>query len=120
MESWLKFRAPGLTRSTGLGIGKLVFSALNKIERVLAVIVLINIFFISGVQCPNTHFPFLMAILVLIIQTLWILPSLNKRAGKIIEGQTLPPSKLHYWYVGGEIFKLAGLITCGISLLNLS
>lgn len=30
MESWLKFRAPGVTLRIGLNIGKLVFNALNK------------------------------------------------------------------------------------------
>ncbi|HQO86046.1 MAG TPA: hypothetical protein PKX84_00190, partial [Bacteroidia bacterium] len=36
MEAWLKFRAPGITIPLGLGIGRLVFNVLNKIEWVLA------------------------------------------------------------------------------------
>lgn len=32
MEAWIKFRAPGMTLQIGLGIGRLVFNALNKIE----------------------------------------------------------------------------------------
>ena len=36
LEAPLKFRAPGITRELGLGIGKLVFGALNKVELVLA------------------------------------------------------------------------------------
>lgn len=118
MESWLKFRAPGLTKPIGLGIGKLVFSALNKTERVFAMVILISLFIIPGLSCSKTHFPFLAALIILIIQTVWLLPALNKRAEKIINGQSLPPSKLHYWYIGGDLIKLTGLIICGISLLN--
>ena len=31
MEAWLKFRAPGISVPLGLGIGRLVFNALNKV-----------------------------------------------------------------------------------------
>ena len=44
MEAWLKFRAPGITVPLGLGIGRLVFNALNKVELVFAIVVLINVF----------------------------------------------------------------------------
>ena len=33
MEAWLKFKAPGVTMPIGLGIGKLVFNALNKMAQ---------------------------------------------------------------------------------------
>ena len=44
LEAWLKFRAPEVTLSIGLGIGKLVFGALNKIELLLAILISIGIF----------------------------------------------------------------------------
>lgn len=45
MEAWLKFRAPGITLPLGLGIGRLVFNALNKVELVLAVIIITGMLF---------------------------------------------------------------------------
>ena len=39
LEAPLKFRAPGVTLQIGLGIGRLVFRALNACELVLAVTV---------------------------------------------------------------------------------
>ena len=39
LEAPLKFRAPGVTLQLGLGIGRLVFRALNTCEAVLAVVV---------------------------------------------------------------------------------
>ena len=43
-ESWLKFQAPGITRELGLGIGKLIFTALNRTEIVLALLLAAAIF----------------------------------------------------------------------------
>ncbi|WP_200881112.1 hypothetical protein [Cellulophaga sp. E6(2014)] len=41
MEAWLKFRAPGIDTALGLGIGQLVFSALNKVEITSAVLIVL-------------------------------------------------------------------------------
>lgn len=40
LEAPLKFRAPGVTVPIGLGIGRRVFRALNRVEAVLAVVVI--------------------------------------------------------------------------------
>lgn len=45
MEAWLKFRAPGITIPLGLGIGKLVFQALNYVEWGLVVLIFSNILY---------------------------------------------------------------------------
>jgi hypothetical protein len=41
MEAWLKFRAPGVTLPVGLSIGKLVFTALNRMEWVFVFILMV-------------------------------------------------------------------------------
>ena len=41
IEAPLKFRAPGITVPLGLGIGRLVFRALNAVEVVLALVLLV-------------------------------------------------------------------------------
>ena len=43
MEAWLKFQAPEVTLSIGLGIGRLVFQTLNKIEWVFAIGIIITL-----------------------------------------------------------------------------
>lgn len=40
LEAPLKFRAPGLTVAVGLGIGRIVFRALNTVELVLAAVII--------------------------------------------------------------------------------
>ena len=39
LEAPLKFRAPNMTTQIGLGVGRLVFHALNDIEVMLAVVI---------------------------------------------------------------------------------
>ena len=41
MEAPLKFRAPGITLSLGVGIGRLFFRALNAMEAVLALLLVV-------------------------------------------------------------------------------
>ena len=43
LEAPLKFRAPNVTLQIGLGIGRLVFRALNSVEVVFAIVVLLAI-----------------------------------------------------------------------------
>ena len=117
MESWLKFRAPGLTMPVGLNIGKLVFSALNKVEWVFAVLITIIIFLNRDKITSLNEIWFLIIIIILIAQTAWLLPTLKKRAKAIIAGTTLPRSSLHWYFVTAEFLKLILLITFGVSLL---
>ncbi len=74
MEAWLKFRAPGVTLPIGLGIGQLVFNALNKVEWVFAIAVFIG-FFISK-QSPFTlnNLLYYLPCVLLFLQTVWLLP----------------------------------------------
>ena len=118
LEAGLKFRAPGITLPIGLGIGRLVFGALNKIEWVLAAaIVLIYMVFhdnylgwnIAWIGC---------AIVILIIQSLWALPALNQRAKKIISGMSVTRSSLHKYYLLLEVVKVATLFVYGVYLFN--
>lgn len=118
MESWLKFKAPGVTLPLGLGIGRLVFGALNKVEWVLAIAILLNLMFSKESILTIENCTFFLPALGLIIQTAWLLPALDARAQAVIGGTIAPPSTLHYWYVGIEIIKIISLIAFGISLLK--
>lgn len=117
MEAWLKFRAPGITVALGLGIGRLVFKALNKVELIFAFVILLNIFLHSTNFLSWQTFVFAIPLLLLVIQTFWLLPALDIRAELHIQGQQVPPSNLHFYYIGMELLKVVGLIIFGITLL---
>jgi len=116
MEAWLKFRAPGVTLVTGLSIGNVVFGALNRVEIVLALLILAAI-----LMQPfrwTEQLPYTLTVLLLIIQSVWLLPALSSRITIYAEGGTPPPSNLHQVFVGLEVIKTAALLYYGIKQLS--
>lgn len=120
MEAWLKFQAPGVTIPIGLGIGRLVFGALNKVEWVFALIVCFLIVKRSKPYRTLSNGWLALIILLLTLQTLWLLPALDARAELYIQQQPVPPSHLHFWFVGMELVKVAALFITAISLFKQS
>ena len=116
MEAWLKFRAPGVTRPVGLSIGRLIFSGLNKVEWGFGVACLLLLVFGNGFSFEGSYL-LLIPLLLLVLQTSWLLPAMNKRAEAAIAGATLPASALHFYYLGVEVIKVACLIIFGMNLL---
>ena len=117
IEAPLKFRAPNVTREIGLGIGKIVFQALNRIELVLAAIIIACLIF-AGPQAANVYYILGVVVLFLLTQTVWLLPRLNARVVAIIAGQNIPSSNLHLVFVALEIGKMISLVYLGIALLG--
>lgn len=115
MEAWLKFQAVGITLPIGLGIGRLVFHALNTMEWIFAVIIGGMLFSLKPKSAFYSNFLFYLPLILLIIQTGWILPELDTRAESIIQGLPVLPSNLHMYYVGMEIVKTICLFFFGIS-----
>ena len=117
MEAWLKFQAPGVTLSVGLNIGRLVFNALNKVEWVFAITALILVY-AGGELIFKRTLILLIPILVLLLQTFWLLPALDHRALLQIGGTAVGSSKLHFYYVGGEVIKVISLILFAFKILK--
>jgi hypothetical protein len=117
LETPLRFRAPGVTLPVGLGIGRLVFRALNSAEAVLAVLVLVGLL----VGSPETAaaVAFGVAAAALAVQLVAVRPSLRRRSEAVLAGDgDGPRSRAHLWYVGLELLKVAALITTGALLLG--
>jgi hypothetical protein len=112
LEAPLKFRAPGISLPLGLGIGRLVFQALNRCELLFCGLMVTAIW-----SHPNAHnLPTMTSALavVLALQTFWLLPKMDARALAIIEAQaTVPASRLHLVYVVVEILKVILLASIG-------
>jgi hypothetical protein len=115
LEAPLKFRAPGVTTAIGVGIGRLVFGALNVAEAALAVIGIVAAV-VGGVPFAAATAG-AVAVGVLVVQVVLIRPRLRVRSDAVIAGADPPRSSLHWWYVGGECVKLAALLTAGTVLL---
>lgn len=116
LEAPLKFRAPNVTLQIGLGIGRLVFRALNTVEVAFAlVIVAITV---SGPTPPRIAVAFAVAIGALAIQLIAVRPRLTRRSDAVLSGSEGPRSHAHYVYVGFEAVKTVALLVAGILLLT--
>ncbi|MGW4884261.1 hypothetical protein [Streptomyces murinus] len=116
LEAPLKFRAPGVAVPVGLGIGRLVFRALNTVEAVCAVVVIVAVAvgaapaWIIGLTAA--------AAVLLLAQLAAVRPYLNRRCDRVLAGEKLPRSRSHLWYVALELLKVAALLALGIGLLT--
>ncbi|MBM0125163.1 hypothetical protein [Pimelobacter simplex] len=118
VEAPLKFRAPGVTLKVGLGIGRLVFRALNACELVLAVLVVISL--LVGDPGPGAGIALGVAVAMLLVQLVAVRPALTRRSEAVLaapEGVDGPGSRAHLWYVGAEVVKVVALLVGGILLL---
>jgi hypothetical protein len=114
MEAPLKFRAPGVTLPVGLGIGRLVFRALNTAEVVLGLTVLAALQF----HPPPTRVTavILVAVVVLAVQLVAVRPLLTRRSDAVLAGAEGPRSRGHYIYIALELIKATALLASGILL----
>lgn len=118
LEAWLKFKAPGVTIAIGLGIGRLVFSALNRLEWLLALILAVITITQKELSLSVGNVVLSIIAAILIIQTVWLLPALDARAQKVIDNQQVASSRLHLIFIAAELIKVGLLFTVGVSLLN--
>jgi hypothetical protein len=116
LEAPLKFRAPGVTVQIGLGIGRIVFRALNIAEAALAATAVI------AALTSETPAPVLAAlaaaVVILLIQLAAIRPVLNKRSNRVLAGETGNRSHAHLYYVAAEALKVAALVVTGVLALS--
>lgn len=116
LEAPLKFRAPGVTIPVGLGIGRLVFRALNAVEAVLAVVVVLAV---ALGDAPALVISLTAAVAALLLAQLAVVrPLLNRRSDRVLAGEELPRSRSHLWYVALEVLKAGALIALGVTLLT--
>ena len=113
----VRFTAPLITRPVALDIGRVVFAALNKAE-LIALLILLIVVRVSGrakqlwMQCSAL-------ILILLAQSVWLLPQLAERSQQIIAGFEPASSMLHGSYSVLELLKLALLLYLGFRSLQL-
>ncbi|AVM00522.1 hypothetical protein C6V83_09780 [Gordonia iterans] len=120
IEAPLKFRAPHITIPLGLGIGRLVFRALNSVEAVIA-IALIAIAAAGGGWPTGATAGLGVAVGALVIQVAGVRPALSRRTDAVLADPDNVPehrSTAHLWYVAFEVVKVAALVTAGVSLLS--
>ena len=114
MEAPLKFQSELVDTRIGVSIGRIVFTALNRVE-----VIFLTIFTILTLVSGNFKRSYLLHILIGIIgiQTFLLLPFLDDRALQIIQQQPVEDSILHINYVLLEIIKV--IVLLWISVYNI-
>jgi hypothetical protein len=118
LEAPLKFRAPGITVPLGVGIGRLVFRALNACETVLALGIVIAL----GTGPHRTATVVLFAIAAVdLLGCVVLRRTMDRRvigATATHEvGDEMPRHNLHFAYIALEVVKVGVLIAVGVTAL---
>jgi hypothetical protein len=116
LETPLKFRAPDVTLRIGLGIGRLVFRALNTVEVAFALVIVAIV--AAGPTPVRVTAAYAVALAALAIQLFAVRPRLTRRSDRVLAGQDAPRSRAHYAYVGFEVVKAVALLLSGILLMT--
>lgn len=115
MEAPLKFRAPGITTDLGVGIGRLVFRALNRIETAFAVAVVVAL--LAGeLGTPTTWVSSAIAIAML-VSKYELRRRMDRRARRVLTDRKPSPA-LHVLYVVAEVVTVVALATLGFASLD--
>ena len=115
LEAPLKFQAPGITLGLGLGIGRLVFGVMNKIEIFLGLMLLVS-YIIAKPSGKFAKISLGTVILLLVLETVWLLPLLDVRAQAVIDGTGSPFSNMHVVYIVFDAVKFLLLFALGVNL----
>lgn len=115
VEAPLKFRAPDVTLRIGLGIGRLVFKAVNTIEAVFAVVVVAALVADPGPAVVTTALG--VAVGALVVQLVAVRPGLTRRTDAVLAGGLAgsdgPRSSAHLVYIALEVAKFFALLVGG-------
>lgn len=118
LEAPLKFLAPGVTIPIGLGIGRLVFTALNVIAGVvLLVLTVVNV----RARAGRAALGILGSIwVVYLVEVAGIRPVLNQRSDLVIAGAESPGTNwAHYAYIVAEVAIVGLLVALIVVTLRL-
>jgi hypothetical protein len=116
LEAPLKFRAPGVTLALGLGIGRVVFAALNRAELVLAAVALVAA--VLGARPPVMAVAGVVAVGALVAELVLVRPALVRRSNAVLRGEQGPRSRAHHAYIALEVVKVVALVAVAWSALS--
>jgi len=112
LEAPVKFTAPSVTRPIGLDVGRHVFRALNRVELGAAAGLLLLL--LTAEAWGMVLGAGAAVVVILGVQTVWLLPRLRGQAAAIIEGDAAAADGYaHLGYIFLEVTKVAALVALG-------
>ena len=115
IEAPLKFQAPGITIPLGLGIGRLVFFALNIAEGLLLVVMLLLALWPKMVRVSVSRLRWILALAVVFVLKIAVVrPPLNARTDQVLAGAEPGESPWHYVYIAADLITMVLLIVIAV------
>lgn len=115
IEAPLKFLAPGITIPLGLGIGRLVFFALNIAEGLLLVAMLLLAFWPKAMRVSSSRLRVMLSLaVVFVLKVAVVRPPLNARTDQVLAGAEPGGSPWHYIYIAADVITLVLLIVIAV------
>lgn len=111
IEAPLKFQAPGITIPLGLGIGRLVFFALNIAEGLLLLALTLLSFWPAIARISRARIGWWIALAaVYLVKIVVVRPPLNARTDLVLAGADPGQSPWHYVYIVCDLLTLTLLL----------
>ncbi|WP_025133064.1 hypothetical protein [Leucobacter sp. PH1c] len=111
IEAPLKFQAPGITIPLGLGIGRLVFAALNVAEGLVLLALTLLSFWPVATRIAGVRLGIWAGLaLVYVAKITLVRPPLNARTDLVLEGADPGQSIWHYVYIGCDLATMILLV----------
>ncbi len=115
LESWVKFRAPSLTKPIGLDVGRTVFHMFHKVQNVILILIICMSLF---ARISVSDWIILCSIiLILCFQFSWLLPRLISRVDIILAGGQPASSPIHALYGAAELIKFILLLIFSVKFI---
>ena len=117
MDTWLKVRAKEAVTPVGLNISKSAFSVLNFLEWLFFLLYLIFWILRFRLWFEVANLLSLLLLIILIFQTVYLLPQLKKRADLLMGGNSRE-SSVFTFYITMEYTKVVLLLALGYIYAN--
>ncbi len=110
------FTAASVTRQVGIDATRHSFTLLNRAEIVLAGLSLLLLLRSAAGRIAISAT--VLACAIVALETLWMLPTLDRRADIVMRGAEPPPSPVHTLYVVGDSVKVLALLAGGVAAVR--
>ncbi|MBL3700545.1 hypothetical protein [Leucobacter luti] len=115
IEAPLKFQAPGITIPLGLGIGRLVFAALNVAEGLVLLALTLLSFWPSAARISGGRLGVWAALAVVYVaKIVFVRPPLNARTDLVLQGEAPGQSIWHYVYIACDVATMILLVLAAL------
>lgn len=115
IEAPLKFQAPGITIPLGLGIGRLVFGALNLVEAAILLATTVLAFWPREARLAGARlWGWFALLLVFVLKVAVVRPPLNARTDLVLQGADPGQSPWHYVYIACDLVTMLLLLLLAV------